>query len=367
MAEKKLLLPENSVIDDVISLKEILQKVSSWWKYFLSKWMIFLVAGFIGGGLGLAYSYIKKPIFVAATTFVLEEENSSGGGGGMLGQLGGLAGIAGISVGGGGGLFQGDNIIQLYTSRRMVQEALLSKIERQGKEQLLIDYYIEINKLRKSWSKNRELISLNFKEIPRGKEIRLRDSILGVAVQDINLNYLTVNKPDKKLSVIKVEVKAKDELFAKYFNEQIVKTVNDFYVRTKTKKSLENLEILQRQTDSVRSVLDGAIYRTAAVADATPNLNPTRQILRTPGTRSQFNAEANKAILTQLVQNLEMAKIALRKETPLIQVIDSPVFPLEKRIAGKLISIFNGSIFLMIIVFFLLIGKKLYLDILERN
>jgi uncharacterized protein involved in exopolysaccharide biosynthesis len=34
-------------------------------------------------------------------------------------------------------------------------------------------------------------------------------------------------------------------------------------------------------------------------------------------------------MLSQLLQNLEMAKISLRKETPLIQIIDPPVLPLK--------------------------------------
>ena len=38
------------------------------------------------------------------------------------------------------------------------------------------------------------------------------------------------------------------DLFAKVFNKHIVKTVNDFYVQTTTKKSLANLSILQHQT-----------------------------------------------------------------------------------------------------------------------
>src|SRR5690606_27628587 len=146
---------------------------------------------------------------------------------------------------------------------------------------------------------------------------RLQDSVLGRIVEAIDRNYLEVSKPDKNLSIIEVKVQAKDEAFAKVFNNEIVKTVNDFYVQTKTKKSLENLAILQHQTDSVKVVLEGAIYSTAATLDATPNLNPTRQVLRTPVQRSQFSAEANRAILMELIKNLEMAKMALRKETPL--------------------------------------------------
>ena len=344
--------------EDELSLKELFLIIIEWWKYFLSKWIIICLAGVIGVIAGFIYSYDKKPIYTAETTFVLEEDN---GGGGMMGQLGGLAGLAGIDVGGGGGgLFQGDNIIQLYKSRSMIEKTLLSEVEYLGKKQLLIDYYIQFNNLRKVWNEKIELKNLNF-ELHQGEKFnRAQDSILGVMVKTINGGFLTISKPDKKLSIIKVEVKAQDEFFAKAFNDQIVQNVSDFYVQTKTKKAIDNLDILQHQTDSVRNVLNGAIYATAAVADATPNLNSTRQVLRAPALRSQFNAEANKAILTQLVQNLELAKLSLRKETPLIQIIDKPIFPLAKtKLSIRKALMIGGFIGVLISIIYLAIKKIL--------
>jgi len=341
MIKNQEILLKSSEKDREITFKELLLIVQEWFQYIFTKWIKILAAGLFGGAIGFCLTFIVEPVYTAETTFVLEEDN---GGGGMLGQLGGLASLAGIDGGGGGGLFQGDNILQLYRSRNMIQKTFLSEIEYQGQKQLLFDYYIRFNKLREDWDKNEILKNVEFSIGKNEKYSRLQDSIMGVAVQTINNKYLTVIKPDKKLSIIKVEVKSNDEFFAKTFNDQIVKNVNDFYVQTKTKKALENLSVLQHQTDSVRNVLNGAIYTTAAVSDATPNLNPTKLVLRAPAQKSQFNAEANKAILTQLVQNLELAKLSLRKETPLIQVVDQPVFPLKKEKLGKAKAIILGGL-----------------------
>ncbi|RZJ80534.1 MAG: lipopolysaccharide biosynthesis protein, partial [Flavobacterium sp.] len=95
--------------EEDISLKDLILKVGQWWRYLLSKWLIILVFGFIGGALGFTYAYFKKPIYTATTTFVLEDEKSGGG----LGNLAGLASMAGVDLGGGGGgIFQGDNILE---------------------------------------------------------------------------------------------------------------------------------------------------------------------------------------------------------------------------------------------------------------
>lgn len=315
-----------------VSIKELLHKLKLWFRYMISMRISILTLTLLGALIGLGYSIFSKATYTAKTTFVLEEGDRPAGG--LLGQYGGLASMVGIDIGGAGGnVFQGDNIIELYKSRLMIQRALLTAVsDGQIHDRQLIDLYLDPK--RGGGKSLNSQIKLDFKD--SGKFSRVQDSVLQLAVDDLNKGSLSIVKPDKKLSIIEVNVTSKDEMFAKSFNEQIVKTVNDFYVQTKSKKALENLAILQHQTDSVRNVLNGAISNAAAVTDATPNLNLTRLILRTSADKSRFNAEANKAILTQLIQNLELAKISLRKETPLIQVIDSPIYPLRKHKIGKL-------------------------------
>jgi hypothetical protein len=58
-------------------------------------------------------------------------------------------------------------------------------------------------------------------------------------------------------------VNSTNELFSKYFTEALVKEVSDFYIDTKSKKSRENMLILERQTDSIRRELNGAITGVA--------------------------------------------------------------------------------------------------------
>jgi len=353
-------LPEQG---DEITLKEIIFKLKDWWQYLLSKWLIILSFGIVGATLGFAFSFFNKPVYFASTNFVLEDEKSGGG----LSSLAGLASMAGVDLGNSGGsIFQGDNILELYKSKKMIKNTLFTPVTDGNKSDLLINYYIEFNGLRKNWEKNPDLKAIKFEGSALSKLTRVQDSIIGIITNDINKNYLTVSKPDKKLTIIRAEVKAKNEFFAKNFNEQIVKNVNDFYVRTKIKKSLENVIILEQKADSVRSVMNGAIYSAAAVADATPNLNPTRQRQRiAPVQRSQFSVETNKAILSTLIQNLEMAKVSLRKEAPLIQIIDSPIYPLDKQSFGKLKGIVVGAILFGFLSSLFLLIKKIFKEIIQ--
>lgn len=349
--------------DDEISLKELILKIREWWQYLWSKKWIIIAAGLVGGLLGLSYSFIKKPVYTATTTFVLESGEKGGG----LGAYAGVASMMGIDLGGGGGgIFQGDNILELYKSRTMLEKTLLSPVD-SASQQPLIERYLEISGMRESWEKKPQLQSLRFKsgevlsQIKDSQQRRLKDSVVSKVVEDLNKTALGVAKPDKKLSIIKVDVKSKDEVFAKRFNEELVGNVNEFYIQTKTKKSLDNVKILQHKTDSVRAVMNGAIYVAASVADATPNLNPTRQVQRAaPVQRAQFSAETNKAVLGEMVKNLEMSKMALLKETPLIQVVDEPVYPLKKDKLGKVKGIVLGGIILALLTVFSIVVKRFY-------
>lgn len=347
-----------------ISLKDLILSVVEYLAYLYSKWLYVLCFAICGALAGLGYAFTKKPQYLAITTFVLEE-NAGNGSGSLGSSLSGLASIAGVDLANGGGIFQGDNIFELYKSRRMVQKTLLTTITYEGRRQLLIDRYIEFNGIRRIWDANENLKGLQFNN--SSSFSRLQDSVLSIIVADVTKNYLNVVKLDKKLSIIKAEVKSPDEFFSKAFNEEIVRNVNDFYIQTKTKKSLKNILILQQKTDSVRNIMNSAINTSVAVSDATPNLNPTRQIQRVaPVQRSQFSAEANKTVLTELIKNLELSKMSLLRETPLIQVIDEPVFPLNKIGSGKLKGLVIGGVLGGFICCLMLIARRLVKNVLNE-
>jgi len=73
------------------------------------------------------------------------------------------------------------------------------------------------------------------------------------------------------------------------------------------------------------------------------NLNPAFNIKGATSKKMQIDVQSNTAILTNLVVQLELAKITLRKETPLIQLIDRPILPLTKEKFGKLKSLILGG------------------------
>lgn len=332
---------EEQIPNYEISLKELLEKAKEWYAYLLTQWKIIVLAGILGAVLGLGYSFSKKPIYTATLTFALEDDKGSGGGG-----LGLLAGSFGIDLGGGGGsIFTGSNLTELFKSRTMVEQTLLTPVTVNGKVISLAEMYIQNNKWREKWDENPKFKSIQF--LPNTKRkyfTRVHDSILGVIYTNLSKSSLSVAQKDKKISIISMDVSSNNELFSLYFCEALARQVGQFYVSTKSKKARMNMEILERQTDSIRAELNGAITGVAVANDNTFMLNPALNVKRAPSARRQVDVQANTAILTELVKQTELAKVTLRKETPLIQVIDRPILPLPKERFGKAKGILIGGV-----------------------
>jgi hypothetical protein len=332
---------EKQIPNDEISLKELIEKAKEWYVYLLSKWKIIVLAGIVGAALGLTYSFIKKPTYTATLTFALEDEKSGGGLGGALG----LASSFGIDVGGGGGsIFTGSNLTELFKSRTMVEQTLMTPVTVNGKVISLAEMYIQINKWRDNWDENPKYKNIQFLPDTKRKYFtRAHDSILGVIYGSLSKSSLSVAQKDKKISIISMDVTSTDELFSLYFCQALAKQVGTFYVETKSKKARMNMEILERQTDSIRAELNGAITGVAVANDNTFMLNPALNVRRAPSARRQVDVQANSAILTELVKQAELAKVTLRKETPLIQVIDRPILPLSKERFDKAKGLVMGG------------------------
>lgn len=353
-------IPNNTgVVKDEISLKELILSVQEWWKYIKSKWVVILIAGVIGGVLGLAYSLVAKPTYKAEASFVLETTKSEGGVMSIAAKFG-----LGSSSDGTGLFGDEDNMVTFLKSRTMGAQTLLTSINIDGKEELLIDRYLKFNEFRKKW-KSERLKNVAFKKYPQQNSL-LADSVITVMHKLILKKNLNVSKPDKEGNIINVATVSIDELFSKSYTDYLIENATEFYISVTTKKTKNNLDILQHQVDSVKTLLNNAISGVAVNNDAVPNLNPAYQRLKVPSQKSVVDVEMNKAVLEELVKNLELTKIDLRKEAPLVQIIDNPVLPLEGNKVGKVKGGVFGGLLLSALITFYFSMKYVFKDLLKE-
>ncbi|MEC8176093.1 MAG: exopolysaccharide biosynthesis protein [Bacteroidota bacterium] len=319
--------------------------MKSWFFYLLSNLRGIVTITSIFLAFALLYNYVKSPVHYARTTFVLDSESSSN----SIGDIASLASLAGINASSfidASSLFQIDNIQELYRSSSMIKETLLSEDNFGDNNIMLIDRLANNEKINKKWDR----LNVDFSAYKsKSTNLRVHDSILNEVVKIIKKKYLIVDKPSRKTTILEIGFDHKDELLAKSFNEKLVSIVNDFYNKTKTQKTGENLRILERQADSVKKVLDKSILVLAEKDQSIPNPNPLTKVSLVPYQKALIDVQANGAIYQEIVKQLELAKVSHRNKTPLIQIIDKPVLPLEntrlKIFECLVFGIFGGLFF----------------------
>jgi len=333
MAEEKFNYDEEK--NDSLSLEEIIAQVRVYWDVLWRKKWIIIACGLICGGLGLTYSIMRTISYRAAYVFSIEGSGASG----ASGALSSIAGFMGFG-GGSTGAFSGDNIVELLKSKRLIEKALLSPTEINGKKETFIEYYIAAKEMREGCEeaeKKEGVVTICDINFPLGQAretfTREQDSVLLQFSSAFLKNNIAVAKRDKKLAFVDFSVSSTDELFSKYFSEALLKEVSAFYIDTKTSISRKNIEIFQFQADSVRKLLNNALSSSAYYADG--NVNAAKKVVGVQLQRIQMDIQIFGTAYAEMIKNIEMLKLDLARETPLIQIIDSPVLPLDNDKWGK--------------------------------
>lgn len=330
--------------EDKISLRELLQRGKSLMNYLLSKWKTVLLYLVIGGLLGFLYT-LRRPTYVAETTFSLEEANP-------MGQLSGLtSSIAdlgiGSALGSGNGLFQGENILELYRSKRMLIETLLTDVKTDRGEERLFNLFSAELEWTDKWRNIPWLKDISF-DIEPAQFTARHDSILLEAVEVLQKKVVSVSKPSRRLNIVSVKVSFKDPVFARHFNEELVKRVNNFYYESKTRKTRETVNVFQQQADSLKEVLSLSLENMATSLEQMPNPNALYLSRRVPIQQKQMDIQSSYTAYAEIIKNLELAKLSHLEKQPLILTIDKPLHYLDnnkwKWYKGVVIGMFLAGV-----------------------
>jgi len=351
----------NTSQDGELTLKDLFLKIRHLIDYLVSKWVIILVVTFIGAGIGLVLSYLSKPKYVADLTFVLEDPKPSG-----VASYSGIASQLGLDLGNSpSGVFTAENIMGFLKSRLMIEKALLLPIKVDNKTISLADFYIDINNLRAMWAKKRPAIKdLSFPyDKSRSTFTRVQDSVLAEIFRQILKNDLTVDKADKKLSFIEVECKSPNEQFAQQFTEYLVQVATKFYVDTKTQRAKANVDKLQEKADSLELLLNRKTYKTAVAQDL--NMNPARRAAMVNIELDNRDKMVLQTMYGEVLKNLEISKMQMDQETPIIQSIDRPILPLGIEKLGKTKGIIIGGILGGFLIVMFLSIRKIFKNIMN--
>jgi len=347
-------------------IKDLILRATIWWKYLLSKWLIILIFGICGATVGLIVSLLSKPKYTATLSFALIEKSSGSGG---LADLASSFGLGGL-MGGNNGAFSGDNLLEIIQSRYAIEQTLLTPVSYKGEKKTLADVYIQFNQLRKEWIKNTANSELRNTTFPIGQKretfSRTQDSVLYSIFNGIfGTKALMVVRKNKKVSIVTVSYVSKDELFSKMFVEKLMDETYHFYSESRTSQSRSNINMMQAKADSIKNLYESALYKSAGYSQI--NINAALQFAAVPKIKQENNAQLYATVYAEVLKNLETLKLDLARETPIVQIIDTPRMPLMKERLGKGKGIiFGGFIGAFMIITFML-GRLYVIELLNEK
>lgn len=339
-----------------ISFADIKKTAKEYWSYIWNKKWIIVAAGIAGIIIGIIHAYIYKPTYTATYKFSIEAK--SGGGGGGLSALSMIAGLSSSS-----GTFSGDNLVELFRSRSMVEMALLKSIVHEGDTMNLLEYKFlaDSTRLHCDEIKAKEdpsIATICDVTFPYGQcrdsFSRAQDSILMEISSAMMQNDIEIERIDKKLSYAVFSVNSKNEKFAKEFSTAMINTVFDFYLQSKREKSQRNIDEFQSRADSIRKELNKSLYAVAHYRDL--NMNPSKSVLAVEQLKYQTDIQINTAAYSEIVKNIEVMKLDMTKSEPLIQAIDVPRYPLANDKKGKVKTGIKYGFILGFLSIFILCG-----------
>ncbi|MDO8997123.1 MAG: hypothetical protein Q7U77_10895 [Sediminibacterium sp.] len=335
------------------------------WKlvlYALSKWRLLALAAVLGALLGLGYYFLKPVIYTAHITFVVEESKSAGGGGSLMSALAGQFGVDIGGLSGTSGVLAGDNVLQLLKSRSLIKKTLLTpftnSVNDKGTARSLADEYARVYGLDKKWLNSRKVgRAIAFKpgvlSLPRTE-----DSLLQSIVKKILEKELIIAKPDKKLGFFEMSTSMRSEQLSALFCTRLLKTTTDFYIDTKTRRLVTNVQRLQVKADSLLYALNKKTYSSADANRMLLDINP---VYAAPAVNAEMSARdkiIQGTIYADIVKNLEISKTSLIQETPTVQVVDEPEFPLPDNASDWWLAALAGAALLVLIAGVIIIALK---------
>ena len=342
--------------NDEIQLKDILIKLSDYKTYLLRKKFTIIAVSGLFFVLGILFAITDDKKYIAELTFVVEGQQK---GGGALGSMSGFASQFGIDVGGSSSsTFSQNNILELLKSRGVVEATLMQIRKVNKKDDLLIEHYLYINNIKESWKANKDLTPVSF----HGILTQDNDSVSGGVWTNIIEDKLVVELQSDEADIINLSYSSVNEEFAKIFVVTLIEQMSKMYISHQTAQTNNTLDFLSSRADSVFIELEMAEEEFAKVKDI------NQRIVKASGRLKELqlmrNVEVLNTMYLEIVKNLELSKLTLLNQTPIIQIIDKPILPLK--IEGKssltlgFLGIFLGG-FLSFIFF---VVRKLFKDAL---
>ncbi|KAB7730174.1 hypothetical protein F5984_13420 [Rudanella paleaurantiibacter] len=350
---------------DQLSPKAVVLQVFKLKHVFKRYWKLILVLMVLGGVIGkiIDISEERKPVYNGGITFNLGGGGATGGG---LGELGALAGAFGLgSSAPDANIFVGDNFMIYAKSRPVVEKTLMKTVKINGKDTLLVNYYIVHSGIRdKEWEDSDTLRTLTFDRAKKPEEYNKQEILAMSQVYARIATEMAVSQPERKSSFMRLTAAMEDEALTKVFVETHLKTIEEDYREKQTKKTREMYTLLKERTDSLYRVMTGTERQLARQIDQ------NQQVVAAQAQIQETRLTRNSTFLSQqyfaALQQQDNMRLSLIKEAPLFTEIEPVSLPLYKEIRTS-IAMQAGIVLGLIISLLIVFVRETYRSVMQEG
>lgn len=333
---------ERKSYPDEITLKEIVLSSVAIIMWLKQNWLGLGICLFFSLVLSFVWYSRQEEVYVAELTFMLNDDNNPNVSSvsGILGQLG----IAPQS-----GKYNVDKLLEIAASHRIISKSLLSRALVNNQEDILANHLIRELELGQVWAEknefdrdfsfvNTETDKFNSAETFALKELYQRvvgpknDRSKGLLNTDYgNTHYimsLYVSTPSDSLSVAMAN--------------SIYKEVSGFYVEKAIENSQGVYDLLESKKDSLDERIKDVAYDIALIGDR--NSGSFRYQNNVKSVLLEKELAGLEVLSEEIIKNVSRAEYALKTSTPLIQILDFPIYPLSPHKTSLIKPLFVGLV-----------------------
>ncbi len=321
---------------------------------YLKKKMIYILgSALICAIMGVTYSVLKKTRYEAEISFFLNEKE--------VGMANAFTSFAGQFLNVESNWPNEDKIKDLMFTRRILGTNLLTPIEVDGQQELMINYFISVNRLNESFVsdtilKGFEKFTAKSVEKLTFQENYAMNAIIAFIKQIGMIKIGSTTKEtlvgSKGGGIITISVQTKSEVLSREFTINLVKILSEFYVQKSIQRETENYALISSRADSILSVMESKEEDLAMFNDQSYGL--VKSVPALTKLRLQRDLQILSVMYAEVMKNKEALKFSMSSKTPLFQVIDSPEYPLSVIKPSKLNNGLIGFLvgFILTCVFF---------------
>ena len=298
-----------------------------------------LIASLFGS---LVYWYIQPDKYTSNSTFIIADQNTSNSN--IENIVSQFSLDLATMIGNDANMFYGDNIFEILKSNTIIESALKTKINNEGRDnnETLMTLY------KKSQDYNSYYLIL------------FSDTQFYNIVSQIKKKNIITDRTSKKTSIISLSIVSSNPFFAYTFNKELVLKTIELYRKIKVGNLSVNIDRLEKKADSIQRILNKRSYQSAKLKSI--DVNTAYKVESVPEEISDREKIILNNLYAEIIKNIESLKIKLNLQTPVFEILDKPYLPIKNEKPIILFYLFNG-----LLIGIVLIGAVFIYPFIQQN